>query len=238
MTFKQLLAAMTLVCATVTGTTTTVLADVVATEVDGAPENVGPVVLYVTDIPEDDPDGGLIVRSGPSTRTARVDVLENGTAVTAVAWPVSGFFVEIIDPVAGWVGVKYLTVDKPEQPIRQIDAQNARPAVDNPDDGPNDSEIAPETLALDDEADEADGGISLEEFENVDKGSGFPLPSVGIALVLLGAMGGVLVFRRRRAEETSVAADNNEPVDGGEENNSDARVEELAARAAKVRGNR
>lgn len=241
MTIKRMLVALALVCAAMTGASTVVVADVVVSEGDGAVDLVGPVVLYVTDIPDDDPDGGLIVRSGPSTSTREIDVLDNGTAVTVVAWPVTGFFVEITEPLEGWVGVKYLTLDKPEQPIRQIDAQNARPAVETPEDVADQSELAPETLALDDES-SADGVATTEDPETSDDNNGFPVVSAGIAVVLLAVMGMVLVSKKKQSEQSEAQAVPDQPEPEPASNNGanapDALASELAERAARVQGKR
>lgn len=204
MTPKRLLVALALVCAAATGTSSAVGADILEAE------QVEPVILYVTDIPEDDPDGGLIVRTGPSTSTSQIDVLDNGTAVTAVSWPVNGFFVEISEPIEGWVGVKFLTLEKPEQPIRQIDAQNARPAGSSNPAGSNntdEADAAPDALALDDGANDDvvdSGGIDRRTRTPDEPDDGLPLVPIGIGVAVVVAAGVALAPNGKKGKNTDL----------------------------------
>ncbi len=68
---------------------------------------------WVAGIPDGDPDGGLVVRTGPDTSNAQIDVLPNGTGVVALGDPAASGWVEIISPVNGWVSTVYLSKISP-----------------------------------------------------------------------------------------------------------------------------
>lgn len=72
-----------------------------------------PKVLYVEGIPDDDPDGGLVVRSGPGTTFDRLDVLPNGTEVVSTGWPLDGDWLPITEPELGWVIARRLSETPP-----------------------------------------------------------------------------------------------------------------------------
>ncbi len=93
--------------------TTTTATSAPTTEATTTTRNADLFPAWVTGIAADDPDGGLVVRSGPGTDTAQLGTLENGTGVIALGNPREEQWVEILSPVKGWVSSAYLSNEAP-----------------------------------------------------------------------------------------------------------------------------
>ena len=85
--------------------------------------------LFVTGIEQDDPDGGLVVRTGPSASNRQIAVLQNGTAVTAVAGSEDGQWTLISAPVEGWVSLRFLTTQTPPTTLVDPPEEQAPPTT-------------------------------------------------------------------------------------------------------------
>ncbi len=102
---KELIEAFPVTFAACAGVTTTV------STTDAV--NADLTIAYVAGIPAGDADGGLVVRSGPSTSNDALGVLPNDTKVEVLSWPGNGNWIEVVSPIQGWVGTKYLTTTAP-----------------------------------------------------------------------------------------------------------------------------
>ena len=86
--------------------------------------------FYVCNIPANDPDGGLVVRSAPSSSSSNLGVLPSGTAVTAYTTLNAGW-IETISPISGWVNSRYLC-NQPEASTTTTTQPTTTTTFENP----------------------------------------------------------------------------------------------------------